>query len=151
MSLQLVCERKKNYPDWLTYSKLMSALKKGGEEAGLCGNYTPVSSSYRQHFIMLWKVTHKRVYNLFTYYLLFSYLSYVTKIEQMTGFWRAMNRPERWFLLNAPLPTWWQNNLQLQLDFWKHKKGPWVLEHDQPNVGVVPTVQIRTCPTIKQP
>jgi len=38
-------------------------------------------------------------------------LSYLTKIEQMTGFWRVIHRPELWFLVNASLATWWQNNV----------------------------------------
>jgi hypothetical protein len=40
-----------------------------------------------------------------------SWRTYVTKIEYMMGFWRAMNRPERQFLLNAPLATCRKNNL----------------------------------------
>jgi hypothetical protein len=68
-------------------------------------------------------------------------LSYVTKIEQMMGFWRAIDLNWR-FASNAPLATCWQNNLHLHLDLWKQKKGSWLLGHGQPNGAVVPTAEI---------
>jgi hypothetical protein len=57
-------------------------------------------------------------------------LSYVTKIGQMTRSWKALNRHEWWFLLNAPVATYWPNNTSLQIKtffFCGKNRHTWVL------------------------